>query len=279
MIPLRDENPTRRPAVLTWVMITACVGVFVFVQPDATRSLDTPNRAQLVEEIEFSYQYAAIPCELTQGRPLTVREVADTQVGGIAVSCDPTGHGTALFPSKNVWLAVLVSMFLHGSWIHLIGNMVFLWVFGNNIEDHLGTGRYLAFYLLAGVIATGAHVVVQVDSTVPLIGASGAVAGVMGAYLVWFPWARVRTLVILGIIPLLIRIPAAILLGLWFASQFLIGSGSGVAWMAHVAGFAFGVIAGLVARSDPRFRNRLWAHRYRTTGKGLWDNRRGPRVV
>ena len=127
------------------------------------------------------------------------------------------------------------------------------------------------------MVATAAHVLIQIDSTVPMVGASGAVAGVMGAYLVWFPWARVRTLFFLFIIPLFPRVPAAILLVLWFASQFAIDVGSGVAWMAHVAGFAFGVLVGLVALTDQRFRNRLWAHKYRTTGKGLWDNRTGPR--
>ncbi len=278
MIPLRDENPTRRPAVLTVLLIASCIGVFVFVQPDATHSFEAATQADLVEEIEFSYQYAAIPCELVQGRPLTGVEITTTQVGGDADACDPSARGVTPFPDKNVWVAVVVSMFLHGSWIHLIGNMVFLWVFGNNIEDHMGIGHFAVFYVLAGVVATAAHVAVQVDSTVPLIGASGAVAGVMGTYLVWFPWARVRTFVLLGIIPLFPRIPAAFLLGLWFVSQFFLGDASGIAWMAHVAGFAFGVITGLVARSDPRFRNRLWAHRYRTTGKGSWDNRRGPRV-
>ena len=255
MIPLRDENPTRRPAMLTALLIAGCIGVFVFVQPDATRSFEMPSQDDLVEEIEFSYEYAAIPCELIQGRPLTGSEITATQVGGVADACDDSPSGVTPFPGKNVWLAVIVSMFLHGSWVHLIGNMIFLWVFGNNIEDHMGVGHFAVFYVLAGVISTAAYVMVQVESTVPLIGASGAVAGVMGVYLVWFPRARVRTFVLLGIIPLFPRIPAALLLGLWFVSQFFIGADSGIAWMAHVAGFAFGVVTGLVAGSDPRTQN------------------------
>ncbi|MFQ5558324.1 MAG: rhomboid family intramembrane serine protease, partial [Acidimicrobiales bacterium] len=169
------------------------------------------------------------------------------------------------------------SMFMHGSWMHLIGNMWFLWVFGNNIEDHMGALRYLAFYLSAGVVATAAHVLIQVDSTVPLVGASGAIAGVMGAYLVWFPWARVRTLLFLFVVPLWPRVPAAMLLVVWFALQFLTAEGSGVAWVAHVGGFVFGVAIALLARSNDRFRRRLWVHRHRTQGTlGRWDNRLGP---
>ncbi|MEM7139697.1 MAG: rhomboid family intramembrane serine protease [Actinomycetota bacterium] len=278
MIPLRDENPTRRTPFVTVVVMAACVAAFVFVQPSATRSVvDDPTNAELIEEIEFSYEYAAIPCELTQGRPLTIPEIQRTLAGGDADAClDEDAVGRALFPDKSVWRAVVVSMFLHGGWLHLAGNMIFLWVFGNNIEDHLGALRYLAFYLAAGVVATAAHVFLALDSTVPLVGASGAIAGVMGAYLVWFPWARVRTLILLGFIPLWPRIPAAVLLVIWFGTQFLIDPNSGVAWAAHVGGFVFGAAVGVAARRDPGFRNRLWAQRYRATGSGPWNNRTGP---
>ena len=198
MIPLYDENPTTRPAFITMGLIIACVVAFVFVQPEADRSLQTVDAEQQIESIKFSYEYAAVPCEIVKGRPLTVREAVRTVAEGDATACSDSPRGAPLFAGKSIWQSVIISMFLHGSWLHLIANMVFLWVFGNNIEDHLGAMRFLIFYLAAGVVATVAHVLVQVDSTVPIVGASGAIAGVMGAYLVWFPWARVRTLVIGG---------------------------------------------------------------------------------
>ena len=275
MIPLRDENPTYRPAVVTVGVIVACVVTFLFVQPSSDRRLGDLGTAEQVESIEFAYEYAAVPCELVQGRPLTVREIIRTQVDGNPDACDHDSPGRALFPQKSIWRSALISMFLHGDWLHLASNMVFLWVFGNNIEDHMGPLRYLLFYALAGVVATAAHVIGDVDSTVPIVGASGAIAGVMGAYLVWFPWARVRTFVLLGIIPLWPRLPAAVLLVGWFGLQFATGNESGVAWMAHVGGFVFGAAVAALARTDERFRRRLWVHRYRT-GTGIWDNRRGP---
>jgi membrane associated rhomboid family serine protease len=278
VLPLRDENPTRRPAVATAVLILACVGTFVFIQPSATRSITEPDTAEVVDEIEFAFEYAAIPCELAQGRPLTAFEITRTATGD-PDACLDDPRGPVPFPDKRVWLAVVVSLFLHSDWFYLIGNMVFLWVFGNNIEDHLGIPRYLLFYVLAGIVGTVAHVVLQLDSTVPLVGASGAVAGVMGAYLVWFPWARVRTLFLIVIVPVWPRIPAAALLLLWFAAQFFTDTDAGIAWAAHVAGFAFGAFMAWVASRDPRFRNRLWAHRYRTTGAGPWNNRLGPPIT
>ncbi len=259
MIPLRDDNPTHRPAIVTALIIAACLGTFLLVQPTASRSFEEPTTEQLVDSIEFSYEFAAVPCELIENRPLTAREITATQVDGNLNACadTPDPNSFVPFPAKNVWLAVLVSMFLHGSWLHIAGNMIFLWIFGNNIEDHMGRGHFAVFYVLAGVIATLAHVAVQLDSTAPVIGASGAVAGVMGVYLVWFPHARVRTLVFITVIPLWPRVPAALLLAVWFVSQFYIGNDSGVAWMAHVAGFIFGVVAGVIGRHDVRRRERL----------------------
>ena len=258
MIPLRDDNPTLRTPVVTFVLIVACIVVFFYVQPSATRSLDMPTQQETIEDIEFTFERAAIPCELTEGRPLTASEIGATVVGGDTEACDNRGGvGVTPFPDKNVWGSVVVSMFLHGDWIHLVGNLLFLWIFGNNVEDQMGRISYALFYVIAGVVATAAHVLVQVDSTVPLIGASGAVAGVMGAYLVWYPWARVRTVIFLVWIPIWPRIPAVILLAFWFASQFFIGNDAGVAWVAHVAGFAFGVMAGIIARTDDDFERSL----------------------
>lgn len=259
MIPISDDNPTRRRAFMTLLLGLACVVMFIYVQPSGTRSLDMPTRGEQLEEIEFSYEYAAIPCELTEGRQLTVEEIGATVVGGNAEACLEHAPGDAVipFPDKNVWLAAIVSMFLHAGWIHLFGNMLFLWIFGNNVEDQMGRIPFVLFYLVSGAVATAAHVMVQPSSTVPLVGASGAIAGLMGAYLVWFPWVRVRTVIVLGVLPLWPRIPAAPILLIWFGSQFLIGNDSSVAWMAHVAGFVFGIVAGLIARSDSDFERSL----------------------
>lgn len=258
MIPISDDNPTRRRPFLTVLVGLACVFVFFYVQPSGTRSVDGPTGQQIVEEIRFGYEHAAIPCELGEGRPLTAAEFEAT-IGGDAEACqEHTRVGDiALFPDKNVWLSVLVSMFLHDGWLHLIGNMLFLWVFANNVEDQMGRVSFVLFYLVSGIVATAAHVLVQPDSTIPVLGASGAIAGVMGAYLVWFPWVRVRTIIVLGFVPLWPRIPAAPVLLLWFWSQFLVGDDSSVAWAAHVAGFGFGIVAGLVARSDGDFERSL----------------------
>lgn len=240
MIPLRDDNPTRRAPVVTVALILASIVTFFVVQPEADSS----------DGVRFTFEYAAIPCELTSGEPLSFDEAFATLASGNDRSCDiERDPADQPFPGKNVWLAVVVSMFLHGSLLHLGGNMLFLWIFGNNIEDHLGHLRYLLFYVVAGAAATAAHVAAQLDSTVPVIGASGAVAGVMGAYLVWFPAARVRTLIFLGFIVLFPKVPAALMLLAWFVSQFFIGPDEGVAWMAHVGGFVFGAVIALPLRS------------------------------
>jgi membrane associated rhomboid family serine protease len=169
-----------------------------------------------------------------------------------------------------VWQSVLVSMFLHGSLLHLGGNLLFLWIFGNNIEDHLGPIRYALFYVLGGIVATLTHVVLNLDSTIPMIGASGAIAAVMGAYLVWFPDAPVRTLLTFFFI-LVVRIRAKWLLGFWFALQFLTSPNSGVAWAAHVGGFVAGVLVGLGVRASPGLRRLLWRRSARTALGTRWD--------
>ena len=142
-------------------------------------------------------------------------------------------------------------MFLHGGWAHLLGNMLYLWIFGDNVEDRLGHFRYLVFYLLCGWTASYAHIWSQPASSVPSIGASGAIAGVLGAYITLYPRARVVTLLPLGLFSQLVRLPAAVFLGLWFVQQFLLGAfdlagpegkGGGVAWWAHIGGFAAGFV-------------------------------------
>lgn len=239
MIPLKDENPTTRPPVITVILIAACVAIFVFVQP----------RDQGVEDAEFSFERAAIPCEVVKGRPLGLDELRETVEEGDDTACSDAPSAPGPFPDKAVFLAVLYSMFLHGSWLHLGGNMLFLWVFGNNIEDRKGPVVYLLFYLLAGLVATAAHILVQPNSTVPLVGASGAIAGVMGAYLVLYPNVKIRSLIFLGFLVLFRDIAAKWLLGIWLVSQFFISPNSGVAWAAHVGGFVFGVAVGLIWRA------------------------------
>jgi len=254
VLPLKDFNPTRRRSWVTLSLIVGCVLVYFWVQPPATGAMVdlSANR--------FTYSKAAIPEELTSGDPLTVAEVAKANPGA-AASCEgitATREGARIrlsgdptrpcFPEKSVYLAVLTSLFLHGSIAHLAFNMLFLWIFGNNLEDRWGRVRYLGFYLAAGVAATLAFVLTSPNGAVPLIGASGAIAGVMGAYLVLFPRAKVLGLLVIIPIPL----PAWAFLGFWFASQFAGGS-DGVAYAAHVGGFLFGMAVGALVRTlSPR---------------------------
>jgi membrane associated rhomboid family serine protease len=227
VIPLRDDNPTHRFAIVTVVLIAINVVVYLFVQPHGG-----------VDETRFTYEYAAIPCELRQDHPLTV---AENQSG----DCDTAASSSPeFFPQKNVWVAVLTSMFLHGSILHLAGNMLFLWIFGNNVEDHIGRILFVIFYGVVGIAAMGAHFLADPGSTIPVIGASGAIAGVMGAYLVLWPHARILTVVPL-LLFFVVYLPAGLVLGIWFGLQFFTNPNEGVAWVAHVGGFAAGVLLGL----------------------------------
>jgi membrane associated rhomboid family serine protease len=264
VIPLHDRNPTTRRAYVTLLLIVACTVVYFAVQ-------ERPGRYDIVRvggqnvqidaSVRFTLEYAAVPCEITHGRPLTIEEIDATFNGDQAKACESHPTSPELFAHKNVWLAVLTSIFLHGSILHLAGNMLFLWVFGNNIEDHLGHGMYLAFYLAGGLVAAIAHIAVQPDSTLPVVGASGAIAAVMGAYLVWFPRARVTSLIILIVIPIVAAVPAMWLLSLWFVSQFFTAPDSSVAWVAHVAGFIFGALVALAVRRNDMARAAVWRGR------------------
>jgi membrane associated rhomboid family serine protease len=241
VIPLKDYNPTRHFPYMTVLLIAANVLVFLFVQRPFSSD---PNK-----DTEFTFRYAAIPCEVVEGRPLTPVEIDQTLDQGDDQACDrvdPLDRRDGYFPHKQVFLALLYSMFLHGGWLHIGGNMLYLWIFGNNIEDRMGSVPYLAFYLVAGLVAAAAHIGVQPGSTVPVVGASGAIAGVMGAYLVLFPDVQIRSLIIFFLV--LIRdIPAKWLLGFWFVLQFFTNPNEGVAWVAHVGGFAFGALVALLA--------------------------------
>jgi membrane associated rhomboid family serine protease len=236
VIPLKDDNPTRRTPIVTILLIAACTLLWFGVQNRG--DVDTQNR--------FVYERAAIPCEVVTGEPVTVEEVE-------TADCTRRDTTDPIFPDKSVWLAIVTSMFLHGSLLHLGGNMLYLWVFGNNIEDHQGKVPYLLFYLASGVVATFTHIALQPASTVPVVGASGAIAGVMGAYLVLYPRVQIRSLLIFVFI-MFRDIEARWLLGFWFVSQFFVNPNSGVAWAAHVGGFLFGVLAGLVWRARRRRR-------------------------
>jgi membrane associated rhomboid family serine protease len=227
LLPIRDVNPTRIRPLLTWLLIAANAAIFFPVQP-----------SDEIESIEFTYRNAAIACELTTGDPLELREIDGP--------CIEERIDAPIFPETNVWFSVVASMFLHGGLAHIAFNMWSLWIFGNNVEEAFGHGGYAGLYLGAGVAATAGFVLVNPDLTVPLVGASGAIAGVMGAYLVLFPRHLVMTLVLFRIV----AIPAVLFLGIWFFSQFLLSSDAGaIAWEAHVAGFLFGVVVTLPLRS------------------------------
>lgn len=225
MLPIRDVNPTRIRPLVTWAIIAINAFVYFGVQPQ-----------EALDAAEFAYERAAIACELTTGEPLSLDEIER----GSCVD----GLEAPFFPEKNVWLSALVSVFLHGSVAHILFNMWSLWIFGNNIEEAFGHLGYLVFYLAAGIAATIGFVLVNPDLTVPLIGASGAIAGVMGAYLVLFPRHLVLTVIVFRVV----AIPALAFLGFWFFSQFFFDA-EGVAWEAHVAGFVFGALVALPFRT------------------------------
>jgi membrane associated rhomboid family serine protease len=223
VFPLRDDNPTLHTPFVTIVLILANVGVWLYVQ-GMGYDADVMVRSVCT--------FGAIPAEITG------QAGAAAQAGRDQLVCEPGGltHG-----------AVLTSMFLHGGWLHLIGNMWFLWLFGNNVEDSMGHLRFLLFYTLTGVAAAAAQVFSAPDSLVPMVGASGAISGVMGAYLLLYPRIRIETLFIFVIILRIIRVPAWFVLFLWFALQLLAGYAdpmgtSGVAVWAHVGGFVAGVL-------------------------------------
>jgi membrane associated rhomboid family serine protease len=250
VFPLHDLNPTRRRAVVTVALIAANVGVYFLVQARQSGTevvVGDGVEAEIPADVSFTYEWAAIPCEVVERRPLGIRELEATLNQGDDEACVASAAlaGPPLFPDKLEWVAVLVSMFLHGGLLHLGSNMLFLWVFGNNIEDRLGPVRYVAFYVAGVVVATLAWVAANPSSTVPVVGASGAIAAVMGAYLVWYPNVRIRTMIFVLII-FFTEVRAKWLLAFWFVLQFFTGSDSGVAWIAHVAGFVFGALVGLL---------------------------------
>jgi len=240
VIPIRDDNPTLGRSTATLAIIGLNVAAWVLVQGMG----NGPALAHSLCEL------GAIPGELTG----SVVPGTTTPLGP-GIACVMEGHAS--------WLTVLTSMFLHGGWFHLLGNMWFLWVFGDNVEDAMGPTRFVAFYLLCGVAAVAAQVTAKPDSAIPMVGASGAIGGVMGAYAVLYPRVRVHMLIILFIYVTTISVPAWLMLGYWMLLQLaggipaLQGTGGGVAFWAHVGGFSTGMLLVWLFR-DPR---RLAAHR------------------
>jgi rhomboid family protein len=230
MFPIRDDNPTLNKPLVTMLIIAANVAVWILVQGMG----QDPALAKSVCELGL------IPAEFLG------RVVPGTSV--------PLSPAEVCVLGDRHWYAPLTSMFLHGGWLHLIGNMWFLWIFGNNIEDSMGHGRYLAFYLLCGLAAAATQTFISPGSIVPMVGASGAISGVMGAYVVLYPRVRVHMLVFLFIFVTRIVVPAYLMLGYWFLLQLLGGSASqgegGVAFWAHVGGFVAGAALIRVFQDD-----------------------------
>jgi membrane associated rhomboid family serine protease len=246
LIPVHDDNPTRRVPIVTWLLIA--INLVVFLREPIAGDLPFlsggATQAQACDQLAFFRQWAAIPAELTTNDPLD--ETAGPPVAG---GCEAVPAGTD--GDKIPFLSVLSAMFLHGSWLHLLGNMLYLYIFGNNVEDTLGRIRYLLFYLVCGYLATYGFALANPGSTETLVGASGAIAGVLGAYLILYPRARVTSLVpFLFFFPF--RLPAWIVLGSWFLLQYVyvtgagMADGSNVAYLAHVVGFIAGIVLVIV---------------------------------
>jgi membrane associated rhomboid family serine protease len=239
VIPIRDENPTVRKPIVTLALIALNLLIFFAWQPSSFIS-GIGSMTEASEQETFLYEHALVPCEAVEGHAASIPELVEND-------CDAADEPALFDADKRVRLAAIVSMFLHAGLLHLGGNMLFLWIFGNNVEDRLGPLWFVAFYLVGGIAATVGHILTDPGSLTPVIGASGAVAAVMGAYLVWYPKAKVTTLFFFFLITWF-KIPAWIFLGVWFALQFVTNPDSGVAWVAHVVGFAFGALVALPLR-------------------------------
>jgi membrane associated rhomboid family serine protease len=271
VLPLKDNNPTSRFPVLTVALIVINVAVFIW-------QLNFPTDERL-DQVGFAaidqsaLEYGAIPYRISHAdsRDCAVGAVAESQgqleAGVVCPGTSEYDQAVAIGQQNPEaqpitvdeaawWVTLFTSMFMHGGILHIAGNMLFLWVFGNNIEDRLGRVKFLLFYLLAGLIAVYAQALIDTSSTAPTIGASGAIAGVLGAYALLFPHARVLTLIFIIFFVTLVEIPALILLAVWFILQFVPalgqvavepGGGAGVAYFAHVGGFVFGLaVAGVM---------------------------------
>ncbi|CAN5194449.1 rhomboid family intramembrane serine protease [soil metagenome] len=242
MFPISDENERGHgPAYVSLAFIATNIAVFLLLQGAGANAAGA----------EFTYGFSAVPFEITNNVDLVEPETITVEGQQVPVPQEPG-------PSP-IWLTLFSSMFMHGGWLHLAGNMLFLWIFGDNVEHRIGHGLYVVFYLVAGVIASFAQIMIDTGSIIPTLGASGAISGVLGAYLVMFPTNRVTVFVFRFLVP----VPAIVAIGMWAVLQFINGFGAiavteqtgGVAYMAHIGGFVAGVVAGLVFRiifSAPR---------------------------
>ncbi len=247
MLPLKDDVPTQSFPLLTVLIIGVNVVIYLYelvlgLPGEASRA--AAAAAERAYEA-FIYEFGLIPCR-----------IGDVCPGRLA---------TMLAGAPPPWLTVFTSMFVHGGLFHVGGNMLYLWIFGNNVEDVMGKLRFAVFYLVCGVAAAGAQYLSDPRSAVPMVGASGAVSGALGAYLLLFPSARVWTLVIFGFFWRLVPIPALVVLGFWIVVQVLngvitFGSGEpgGVAFLAHVGGFVAGLALGGIFRQRSRIAHRRW---------------------
>lgn len=252
-LPLRDDQRTRRFPWVTVVLIGLNVVVFLFVQPSAFQSPPAGQPATLAEArsdrarerdaVEFSYRYGAVACELAEGQAVSQGTAGCRDVPAVPLP-----------EAKSVYLALLTCMFLHGSIAHLGGNMLFLWVFGSNVEDRLGWARYLGLYLMGGILGTVGYALVNLHAAIPLIGASGAIAAAMGAYVVLQPRGRILTVVATAAFQV-VYVPAFVVLGLFFVTQFFTPDND-VAWEAHVAGMIAGALGALALARLPSVRRR-----------------------
>jgi membrane associated rhomboid family serine protease len=249
MIPLRDNIPTSRPPVITYAIIAANVLVYFFWQRGGL-SLGDPSSPHYICQLQ---EWAAIPYEITNpGHQVVI------------------AHGCGV-PTAPTYLTVFTAMFMHGGLLHLGGNMLFLWIFGNNVEDSMGSVKFIVFYLLGGIAAVALQVLVGPSSQVPTLGASGAIAGVLGGYILLFPRARVVTVIFIIFFFTIIELPALIVLGLWFIQQAVMGyfdlaqpgqgGSGGVAYFAHVGGFVFGLAAIRVFASRKRVDRQRYVRR------------------
>lgn len=217
LLPIQDENPTYSKPVITVALLSANVMVFIY------QMILGPAGEQL-----FIFGTAVIPYELTHYVDRTTFAIPSTRYA----------YPAALLPFP---LTLFSAMFTHGGFMHLGGNMLYLWIFGNNVEDAMGHGRFFIFYMITGLGATMVHVLSDPNSTIPMIGASGAIAGILGAYFVLYPKAKIKTFVVLIIFIQIIYVPAVFILGFWFLRQ-IIGIGSDdIAWYAHIGGFLVGM--------------------------------------
>jgi membrane associated rhomboid family serine protease len=244
VFPLRDNQPTDRFPVVTVAIIVANVLLY-FLWQKGGLSLGGPSSGHYLQNL---IDHGAIPYEITH--PGDHCELV-SQTGAVACEGQAGVTGSA-DPQPATWTTAFTAMFMHGGLLHLGGNMLFLWIFGNNVEDLMGRVRFVVFYLLAGLAALALQVLIDPSSTVPTLGASGAIAGVLAGYLVLLPRARVVTVVFIIFFFTILELPAILFLGIWFAQQVLFGyfdltdptgGGGGVAYFAHIGGFVFGLVA------------------------------------